>query len=406
MENNPERKVILYFGNDWWADNRTSSHHIARWLAQRHTVYYIECPGLRAPKPSKRDCTKLVRKLWRFVAGTTSVTDNLKVRTLFQIPLHQFRLVRWCNRLLITATLRWLMWRERIQNPIAWFTIPHLCGVVSHLGEQLSVYYCTDDYATLPDVHEEVVRPMDEALTAKADLVFTTAESLRDRKLHLNPNTHLSPHGVDVGFFGKAQDERLSIPSDTAHLPGPVVGFFGLIEDWIDLELMDSLSRQRPQWTFLLIGRIAVPRSTLPRYPNVHFIGQRPYESLPAYGKQFDVAIIPFRRTEVILHANPLKLREYLAMGKPIVSISTPEIDKYADVVSIAHSSADFLAKLDSVLAQPSSVESIRKRINRVAAESWDSRISEVFSVVQNHITAAGKSIGHLPPANGVVSEC
>src|SRR5438045_4083846 len=169
MAPDPERQVILYFGNDWSADNRTSSHHIARWLAQRHQVYYVECPGLRAPKTSGRDFKKILSKLWRSVSGSRRVAEGIKVRTLFQLPFHRFAFVRRLNRFLITATMRWMMWRERIRRPITWFMVPHLAGVVGRLKEQLSVYYCIDDYATLPDVNQAAVRRMDEELTRKAD---------------------------------------------------------------------------------------------------------------------------------------------------------------------------------------------------------------------------------------------
>src|SRR5215470_16302878 len=227
-----DKQVILYFGNDWSADNRTSSHHIARWLAGRHKVYYLECPGLRAPKTSGRDFKKLFSKLWRFLRGTKQVAEGIKVRTLLQLPFHRFRFVRWLNRLLISATLRWMMWREGIRHPITWFMVPHLAGVVGRLNEKLSVYYCIDDYATLPDVNERAVRAMDEELTRKADVVFVSAESLRERKLPLNEQTYSSPHGVDVELFGQAQDEQVRVPADTAHLARPVVGFFGLVEEW------------------------------------------------------------------------------------------------------------------------------------------------------------------------------
>jgi len=381
------KQVFLYFGNDWFADNRTSSHHIARWLAKRYRVYYIECPGLRAPKASGRDIKKIFAKLWKFLRGTKQVEQNIKVRTLLQLPFHRFRIVRWLNRWLISATLKWMMRKHGIHHPIAWFMLPHLSGMVGRLNEKLSVYYCIDDYATLPDVNQKTVRAMDEELTREADVVFVSAESLRDRKLAANSQTFFSPHGVDVELFGRAQDDRTQIPTDTANLPGPVVGFYGLIEEWIDLELIDFLAEQRPQWTFLFIGRVAVSDAKLPHRPNVKFIGNRPYESLPAYGKQFDAAIIPFRLTEVILHANPLKLREYLAMGKPIVSVSTPEIDKYEDVVEIAHSREEYLAKLDAVLSEPASPADIRRRMDRVASESWDSRLNQVLDVVNRHLS-------------------
>jgi len=383
----------MYFGNDWSADNRTSSHHIARWLSQKNRLYYVECPGMRPPRASGRDLKKLLSKLWRGIRGARPAGKNIQVRTLLQLPFHRFSLVRRLNRFLIIASLRWSMWREGIRQPIAWFTVPHLSNAVGRLGQQLSVYYCTDDYSTFPDVDPVVVRAMDDELTRKADLVFATAETLQQRKLPDNPNTYFSPHGVDVEFFGQAMDEKTAIPADTAHLQGPIVGFFGLFEEWIDLDLIDFLAEQRPHWTFLMIGRVAVPEAKLPKRPNVHFVGKRPYETLPAYGKQFDAAIIPFKLTEVILHANPLKLREYLAMGKPIVSVSTPEIDKYADVVEVAESRDEFLARLDAVLSRAPLPSETRRRLDRVAAESWDSRIGQVLELVEQHLAEKNRAL-------------
>ncbi len=388
--NSPSKETtFLYFGNDWFAENRTSSHHIARWLARGHRVYYIECPGLRAPQGSSRDLKKIVQKLGKSLRGPVAVPEGLKVKTLFQIPFHRFALVRWLNRKLIAGSLRWLMWRERIDRPITWFMIPHLASVVGRLGERLSVYYCIDDYGSLSDVNEEIVRAMDDETTRRADLVFIASGTLLEEKLRLNANTIVSPHGVDVEHFGRAQDERLAIPSDTADLPGPVVGFFGLIERRIDLELVDYLARERPHWTFLLIGRVALPEQQIPHRDNIRFIGKRPYESLPAYGKQFDAAIIPYRQTKFNYHANPLKLREYLAMGKPVVTVGTPEIDKYKDVVQIAHSHQDFLAKLDDVLSQPSSLAEIQRLMDSVRAESWDARLNAVLETVECHLASA-----------------
>ena len=330
-----QETTFLYFGNDWFAENRTSSHHIARRLARDHRVYYIECPGLRAPKTSGRDFKKIWSKVARFARGPRTVGPNLKVYTLLQVPLHRFRLVRWLNRAVILATLRWLMWREGIGQPVTWFMIPHLASVVGRIGEQMSVYYCTDDYSAMPGVNEQAVRLMDEEATRKSDLVFVTSETLLEPKLRLNPNTHVSPHGVDLDHFAQAQDRRLEVPAEMSGMSHPIVGFFGLIERWIDLDLIHFLAESRPCWTFVMIGRLAAPAEELQRLPNVHFLGKRAYEDLPIYGKQFDVGILPYHRNRQVIHANPLKLREYLAMGKPVVSVSTNEIDKYSDVVEV-----------------------------------------------------------------------
>lgn len=385
--------VILYFGNDWGAENRTSSHQIARCLASKFRVYYLEAPGLRAPQTSARDLKKIWTKVRLFLRGVRPCGEeglNLRVRTLFQIPLHRFALVRWLNRRLLKATVRWLKWREGIQHSITWFMLPHLPYLVGQCGEQLAVYYCIDDYAALPNVNADIVRRMDEETTRKADLVFIASDTLLEGKLELNPHTWVSPHGVDYNHFAQAQDPQLAIPADTAHHRSPIVGFFGLIEQWIDLDLVDYLAAQRPNWTFLLIGRVAVAPEQLPRRPNVHLLGKRPYETLPAYGKQFDAAIIPYRLTQQVLHANPIKLREYLAMGKPVVSVSTPEIDKFADVVEIARTPEEFLAKLDQALARPSSAEEVQRRRARVASSTWPAVIDTVLEIVHQYLTPPG----------------
>jgi glycosyltransferase involved in cell wall biosynthesis len=394
-----DKPAILYFGNDWFADNRTSSHHIARWLAERFRVYYIDCPGLRAPKSSGRDLKRMAAKLWRALRGARPVREGLKVMVLLQVPLHRFRLMRRLNRVFMTWNVRWLMWREGIRAPITWFTIPHPFSLAKRLGECLTVYYCTDDYSAMPGVNREAVRAMDDELTRKADVIFATAESLVELKRPLNANTYFSPHGVDTELFGRAQDPMQPIPADVADLPHPIVGFFGLIEHWIDLELIDYLASRRPQWSFLMIGRTAVPIEKLPQRPNIHFIGRRPYIDMPSYGKQFDVAIIPFLLSEVILHANPLKLREYLAMGVPVVAISTPEIDKFADIIETARSREEFLEKLDMVVARPPDPAAVERRLTRVASASWESRLQEVLRIVTEHLNHQGSEAVHASAA-------
>ena len=386
MHPSDERMTILYFGNQWFAENRTSSHQLARQLARQHRVLYFQCPGLRAPAGSGRDVKKIFAKLWAFVKGGEKVPEGLTVRTLLQLPLHRFAWVRWLNRVIVKATVRVVMWREGIRQPVTWFHIPHLPYLVNALGERLAVYYCIDDYSALPGVNVAAVQAMDDETTRRADLVFVASDTLEERKRELNPDTHISPHGVDVKHFARALDKSRPVPSDMAHLRGPVIGFFGLIEKWIDLELVDYLAAQRPNWTFVMIGRVASPAVELPRRANLHFLGVRSYDDLPDYGRQFDAAIIPYRLTRQVLNANPIKLREYLAMGKRVVSVDTPHIRKFADVVEIAGSCEEFLAKLDFVLSQPCTREATINRITRVASSSWDHRVADVLRTIRQHM--------------------
>jgi glycosyltransferase involved in cell wall biosynthesis len=375
--------TILYFGNDWEAENRTSSHHVARWLAKRYRVVYVECPGMRPPRASGRDLKRIFRKVRLALAGPRPQPEGLSVQTLLQIPLHRFALVRALNRLLIVLWMRFLLWRLGARDPITWFVVPHIAPLAGRLGERLIVYYVTDDHASLPDVDVAAVRAMDEELTRKADVVFVASSTLLDAKLKLNPRTYVSPHGVDVAHFARAKDPALPIPDDAAALRRPIVGFFGLIERWIDLDLVAWLAAQRPDFTFLMIGRVAVPEAEVPRLPNLKFLGRRPYETLPAYGKAFSAAIIPYRLNSQVLHANPLKLREYLAMGRPIVSVSTPEIDKFAAHVRIGRTREEFLAHLDAAVASGLSEAQLSAQGALVATMTWDASIRRVVEIVE-----------------------
>jgi glycosyltransferase involved in cell wall biosynthesis len=382
------RPTILYFGNDWAAENRTSSHHVARWLAKRYRVIYVESPGLRAPKGTGRDLRKLVSKVALALRGPRPMPEGLSVQTLLQLPFHGSAAARTANRHLLLFTLRLLMRLAGVKAPVTWFVVPHLASVAGQLGERLSVYYCIDDYASLPDVDVEAVRRMDDDLTRKADLVFVASGTLLERKRALNVDTHVSPHGVDFDHFVKAQDPALAVPADVAELRRPIIGFFGLIERWIELSLVAYLAAQRPDWTFLMIGRVAVPDADVPRLPNLHFLGRRPYETLPAYGKAFTAAIIPYHLTPQVIHSNPIKLREYLAMGKPIVSVSTPEIDKFAEVVSIARSHEEFLAKLDGAVAHGLTRAQIERQTALAAGMTWDANLRKVIAIVEDRLAA------------------
>jgi glycosyltransferase involved in cell wall biosynthesis len=379
-----DKPTILYFGNDWSGENRTSSHHVARWLAARYPVIYVECPGLRAPKGTGRDLRKLTAKLRLALAGPRRQPEGLSVQTLLQIPLHRYELIRRANRGLIRLSLKVLLARLGVRAPVLWFVVPHVGCVSGHLGERLSVYYCIDDYASLPDVDAAAVRAMDEQLTRSADLVFVASDTMLSEKSRLNPGTFVAPHGVDFAHFKRAQDPALPIPEDIAAVPRPIVGFFGLIERWIDLGMMAYLAEKRPNWTFLMVGRVAVPDP--PKRPNLLYLGARPYETLPAYGKAFAAAIIPYHLTPQVLHANPIKLREYLAMGKPIVSVSTPEIDKFAAHVRIGRGRDEMLSHLDAAVGTGLSQAQLEAQTALAATMTWDANLRRVLERVEDRL--------------------
>ena len=378
---------IVYFGNDWFSENRTSSHHIAQRLSQRYPLLYVESPGFRAPKANARDVRKLWRKLRKAASPPSAIHKQMWHMTMPQIPFRQLPFVSALNRRLGRWLVRRALRHLRFERPLLWFAVPHTAALAGQLDECGLVYYCIDDYASLPDIDSRQIRRMDETLARQADQVFVSSPALLEPKQELNPHTAYSPHGVDVELFQQALDPALPLADGVKDLPHPIIGFFGLLEDWVDRDLIAYLARSRPAWTFLMIGRVVVDVSELRSLPNVVFPGVQPYEMLPRWAKAFDAAIIPFRQNELVRNVNPLKLREYLATGKPVVSVWMPEVERFAHCVGIARTHEDFLEKLEEALHTDSEDKRAARR-NAVAGMTWEARVEDVLGIVNERMQA------------------
>lgn len=372
---------FVYFGNDWFAENRTSSHHLARCLSLKYPVLYVEAPGFRAPQATKRDLKKMFRKLVLTLRGPRQLSERLWHFTLPQIPFHGLRWVRRLNAALGGLLCRMAMRRAGLRAPILWFMTPHVEHLSGRLGERFIVYYCVDDFAAMPDIDGQAIARMDQKLTAKADQLFVSARHLLDLKKDLNPTATYSPHGVDFELFRKAADRSVPVASDARKLRHPIIGFFGSIDAWLDCELLAEVVNARPDWTFLLIGRVAINIDALRSAPNVVIVGPQPYQSLPDWARGFDVAIIPFRRNRLVMSVNPLKLREYLATGKPVVSTWMPEVDQFSEYIRVANDSKTFTEQIEKALSQQSPDQE-RARMDAVAGLSWEARADQALQHV------------------------
>lgn len=372
---------VIYFGNDWQAENRTSSHHVAARLARRMPVLYVDSPGMRAPSASGRDFKRALRKLAAAFRRPREVAPGLWHCTVPQLPFRRIPgvdlLNRWFGRWAVRRARRILPARRLI----SWFVVPHPGFLAGRLGEALCVYYCIDDYAAHPGVDPALIGERDRALSQHADLLFVAPPALLEAKRALNPDTVYAPHGVDVELFSRAADPATAVAPGAAGLAHPVVGYIGSLHEWIDLELMAWLARARPAWTFLCVGHAATDVSALAALPNVRLAGPQPYADLPHWARAFDVAIIPYRLNRQVANANPLKLREYLATGKPVVSVRNLEIEKFARWVRIADGREAFLAALDEALANDTPAAAA-ERMAAVADQTWDRRVEEVLARV------------------------
>jgi glycosyltransferase involved in cell wall biosynthesis len=374
---------IIYFGNDWFAENRTSSHHVARRLARQFPLLYVASPGMRAPQMTGRDLRKLFHRLGQVLEQPRQVEKNLWVCTVPQIPFRNLPAVAWLNRRFGRWAIRRAMRALPFERSISWFVLPHPGFLAGQLGEEYIVYYCIDDYAAHPHMDREEIQRMDEELTRRADQVFVASPRLLERKRAAAPTATFSPHGVDAEMFRRVSDPATQVAAGAANLRHPVIGFFGVLGEWIDMDLLEYLGSMHPDWTFLIVGRVAADVSQLRKLGNFVFPGPQPYQSLPGWAKAFDVAIIPYQiGNEQILNANPLKLREYLATGKPVVSVPTPEVDRFAHCVRIGATKEEFLNQVEQALAGDT-VEQRQARWEAVKDQSWEARVQEVWQVVE-----------------------
>jgi glycosyltransferase involved in cell wall biosynthesis len=377
-------RVILYFGNDWDAENRTSSHQIALQLRDRTELVYIECPGLRPPAAKSRDARKLVDKVRKAFKGPRT-SEGMQIHTLLQVPFHGGALPRWFNRRIVKFQVaRIARGLRRDVPPVLWFTVPHVAYLPQLFPDCPSVYYCVDKYAALPGVDAGAVQQLDAQLTQSADLLFVASETLLSDKQRTRPDCMLSPHGVDFETFNRAMRPGAR-PPDLPQWPGPVIGFFGLLESWIDLDLLAYIAQQRPHWLIVLIGHESVDAGRLRRQPNILLTGRRKFHDLPDYGRCFDVCLLPYVLTEQVIHSNPIKLREYLAMGKPVVSVRFPHAERFSDLIYLADSYDGFVSQIERAL-NDDSLELRNQRADSVRSTTWKARAAAALGCLTQHL--------------------
>jgi len=374
-----EGKDIICFSNDWDSDPLSKKHIMTR-LAKRNRVLWINSIGNRRPTASASDFKRIVKKLKDFTKGHKKVDDHIHVYSPIAVPFFSSAAARWINRKALQWGVRRVCRRLGFQSPITWTFVPASGEVAGSLGEAALVYHCVDEFSEFTGTEKTAILEMERHLMEKSDCVIVSSDRLLATKRSHNPNTFLVTRGVDVAHFRKACDPKLPVPAEMSRLEKPVIGFFGLIADWVDLELVRYMAVSRPKWNFVLIGKVTTDVQLFEGVANVHLLGPKTYNELPAYAKAFDVAILPFVINELTIAANPLKLREYMAAGLPVVSSAIPEAEKLSKVLRIGRDKADFLNQIQKILdsGRTGPQMSISKEMD---VESWDGKVEELSQI-------------------------
>ena len=366
--------------SDWGKEVLTNEEHLIVRMTDDHRILFVESLGLRRPEIAGRDLRRIARRLVRGLSPARSV-DGLHVLSPLVLPLHSNALARrfnaWVLPRLVTRAVR----RAGLEDPVLWAFVPQAEVLVDRLRPSRIVYYCDDDHGAKPGIDEASFRAAEDRFARRADVVLASAPALVDRLSERNDDVRYAPNVADTRLFATALEPG-PIDPGIAALPGPRIVFVGAIRaSTVDVPLMVELATARPDWSFAFVGPVGMgdPRTNiddLRALPNLHLLGSRPYEQLPAVLRGADAAIVPYRTDGAMSSVFPMKTYEYLAAGVPVVSTPLPALADVEEVPKAADGAA-MAARLDELLASDDPAARAR-RSQAAQRHSWESRVEEL----------------------------
>jgi len=280
--------------------------------------------------------------------------------------------------------LRQMFNDHEIDEYVFWYYTPMALKFTDHFKPVASVYDCMDELSAFKGAHSHLPI-LEKQLFRKVDLVFTGGQSLYEAKRGQHPSVHAFPSSIDAAHFGKART-TVTDPEDQAHIPHPRLGFFGVIDERFDIDLLDQVAKQRPEWQFVIIGPVVkIDPETLPKHANIHYLGGKKYDELPHYLAGWDIALLLFARNESTRFISPTKTPEYLAAGKPVISTSIRDVVRpYGELklVEITDTPDEFIHAAEKILAGSAQSEWL-SRVDAFLKEiSWDKTWGQMSDLI------------------------
>jgi glycosyltransferase involved in cell wall biosynthesis len=368
-----KNRDILIFGEDWGRFPSTTQH-IGKVLLKHNRVFWVGSLGHRKLRLVWADFGRAFEKIGSMLFGwnrhkPTDVNADSPILINFPwIPYHDSALFRKINRFLLKRKIKSVIKEFNLTDYVLITSTPLLGNLIEELGPKSSHYLCLDDYSEFEGAFDALLAE-EKVLLQYVDTNFSISDILAKTKKPLNGKSVLITQGVEVEHFIKPDKV---VPDSLKHVKGPVIGYFGLISEWVDIELIMYAAEKLPEYTFVIIGRTTVDISGFKRYKNLVYTGLVNYSELPNYASVFDVGTIPFRVNELTLVCNPLKMFEYFALGLPVVSTALPEVEKFGDAVLISHTNNEYVNQL-KVAVESVSGEMSEKKIALANAYSWTS---------------------------------
>jgi len=368
----------VVFGPDW-GRHPCSTHHLFSELLAADPVLWVETVGLRPPRWNLRDLWRCWQKIMDYCSGrrrrVASVQSRLTVVCPLTLPFTQYHWARRFNFWQIHRCVTRACRRLGFKDFALVVTVPSQCDVVGRLGERLSVYYCCDNYALWPGMNARHVQCMEQELTERVDAIAVVSEPLSGRFKSCGKPVLVLTQGVDAAHFTPSlrleKNSRFEIV------------YFGMIDERLDVELLIEISQRLPEAWIRLIGPVVIDPGRLRELPNVKLEPQVPFADLPTALTDADLFILPFQLNELSMSCSPLKLKEYLACGRPVVATAVPEALRLAPLVHVAKDRAAFCDAVATAMAGRLPFDSAAVK-SMIAQEGWNAKAQEFTRFVES----------------------
>ena len=383
------RSIICFGGEDWWYHHPHSKAHLMRKFARAgNKVIFVNSISMGLPNLGHKDLLpRIKRKLGSYSKLARETEDGITVVSPASLPFFGSAAARAINRRAISAQIGSLARSRGLSKPILWIAIPTAAEMIGTLDESAVVYHVSDKYDANTMDHATdpaQIRRLHEHAIDAADLVFYSGRKLFDEATRGRERSHLLEQGVDFDHWRHVGNGHLPVAPEIASIPRPRLGYFGAIEPWlVDQELIKRAGRERPEWQWIFIGNKSRGLE-IEGLPNTHFLPPVPYADLPRYAAGFDVCVLPWETEQSFTsYGSAIKVREYLATGKPVVISPLPEYEPMSDVLRIARTRSDFIALVEDALREDDP-ELPKRRQAAVAGGTWDARAEWVSDLIES----------------------
>ncbi|MHC4359218.1 MAG: glycosyltransferase [Planctomycetota bacterium] len=354
--------------------------------------------GIRGPGFYRR----VLRKVKSILKFFRKADHNFYVLSSLFVPLHGLWFIDIFNNALLIIQLRLIMFFLKVKKPILWVENVRCADIMSRFRWEAIIYHISDRFDECPYTHnKEKLRQRERYVSRNSDLLICTSQQLYNLKRKEYDNVYYLPHGADFVLFRRAAENGRPL-RELRHIEHPIAGYFGMLTAQNDIDLLTYCALALPEVNFVFVGHVtAGDYRQLKKQPNVTFFDKMPYEKMPQLCATFDVCLLPWKMTRWIVDCSPLKLFEYMAAGKPIVSVPIPEVaDNYADLVSIAYTKEQFSRAIKWEL-ENDSPERRRKRIAIAGANSWENHNKYLSGIIEEFLQR-GRQISRAIISKGV----